>query len=161
MVRKLVAMYLVTVTLAGPSICCCRVSRFFSQSHHQSCHPASAHGSGPQSGCCCHCHRANLSVENESSETRCCGEGGQPQPTKSRCPCGKHSDQIFAVSNDNEGGSGFIERDLNCFPPKQFHGGLMSANQIHFLSESGIGFGWDQRFLGANDLLYAHHILRC
>jgi hypothetical protein len=150
MLRIALAAYLSAVTLAGPWLCCCTGLRVLA-SLLPGLTTAAEQEAGKLPACCQH-HVSSKTAVPEPGE----------QPPDPDCPCHKHQERVAAVPPAQATPADGLARD------DAAAGGWM-------LVAVPVAAGWvascgghrdsdlqvDLPFLSAQDLLRAHHLMRC
>ncbi len=141
MFRRVITSYLIAMTLAGPGLCCCTVSRVFGRDcEHACCRPATK----PDSGSCCHSHPAK-----------------RPPTTPDECPCRKYYEQQLVVP-DNEASPpsdalGVRNRPVSLDSMAAVIGSPLSASDRNQLSRRVLV----SPYPSSSDLLRALSVMRC
>lgn len=151
MVRIGLSLYLMFSALAGPWLCCCateRLTALFAPPTKKTSHV----------GCCGH-HAATGSQKQRTPEQR---PGNNDKPGRQSCPCQEDgSRQALLASPDSE-----VAREFQSRHSLQGPIGFLSLvpTALSLLSEGDRqtdGEGILLHFLSAQDILRAHHKLRC
>ncbi len=158
MVRRLVAICMTFVLVAGPSLCCCTTLPAA-----QLPQPAPGSVSSERTPpCCCKDH---CPAKSEAGSVTPQGIGGQPQhdlqPDKHQCPCKeKGSKQTFDKATPSLVSALETVRHLTATLPFVFVT-LTSADAVDSDLDSGGGSSPPGHRLTSWRLLQAHHMLRC
>jgi hypothetical protein len=149
MFRRLLALYLLLVTAAGPNLCCCSLTHLVA--------------AGPERASCCNdadslppcCRKATDQGPPVTSEqTPSKPSRGAP----AECPCHKQGTKPVTVAKNELG-----LQDRAHFGPDFL---LLSLDRVdnvfqHSSPILNLSLRSSALFLSAEDLLYAHHQLRC
>lgn len=149
MLRTVVTIYLSLATLAGPAVCCCSVFRFATPA--SAAHPVRP-PSNDESGGCPHCHKHAAPTPPDTPTKE------PDRPRSPDCPCRSHAAQPAVPQAEAE--LGVVLTSVLSFAdlvPAEIAAtwiavapDLLPASQLALLP-----------FLTAQDLLRAHHLLRC
>lgn len=150
MARGLLAIYLMLVTAAGPSLCCCSVFNLIARSpdHSSCCHEANT----PPP--CCQSPTDTTSINPD--------EQNEKQPTKDapgECPCRKQNAKSVTLEKQHS-------LDLHEAVRFGLNYLLSHLDNVQGVSQTItlVGTQSDRspaHFLTAEDLLNTHHQLRC
>ena len=152
MVRIGLSLYLMCSALAGPWLCCCtteRLSALFASPTKKTSHV----------GCCGHHQAATGSQKHRAPQQR---PGQQEQPGSPSCPCQEDgSRQVALVSLDSEVAQQLQSRQIPQ-GPVELVAVISTALCLSAKGDRQIsGQGILMPFLTAQDILCAHHNLRC
>lgn len=162
MYRTVVAMYLVFATAAGPLLCCCASGRgvkaMLSLMATRSAtpgHPAS----------CCHAVtlRADSTDRDQSSTAKHTpGQKQERLPGSPPCPCREHG-PAGDVAHPPNGAETLRWADSSLAEWASTFNGLVPQSPLllGLPALTSNAEGGPSHFLAAQDLLHAHHILRC
>jgi hypothetical protein len=142
------AIYLCLAQLAGPWFCCCAALRLTAVVSE----PAADQTNESKAPCCCCCP---IPEDKETSV----GEGvpTRPEPAPLDCPCHKRQSSqpaIFAEQAPKAVGS-FLEAGLLPVAASGFCTLISESQPCHAATAAMFPF------LNAQDMLRAHHLLRC
>lgn len=147
--------YLMLVTLAGPSWCCCSATRLFALLAHppQGERPQPAHS---RHSCC---HSQSHPTEGHSQGLPGNGHQKSEGPACPCCPCSQHcSDPVISLPADPESaGYGLTFRLNTCQDLVETVAALPTVDGATQASRECP----PSPFLSARDILRALHILRC
>lgn len=179
MLRRVVAIYFVLVTAAGPNLCCCSLTHVFARPHDEktpSCCTSASAGEAPRE------RQADRREKGNHTEKPCCpccdkasepapGDGerahhpsqeqdrprGKSHPQKPGCPCRDEVARPALLARAVETADHFQAVSFLTSPPlPTTSGAFSSVNGVAALpGEPG------PSFLTAGDLLHVHHQLRC
>lgn len=146
MFRTAVTIYLSLATLVGPAVCCCSVPPLAAPvSATQPVRPSSSDDSGG----CPHCRKHPAPATPDTPAN------GPDRPCKPECPCRSHAAQPALIQTDSDLG-GVLSTPLSAVAlfPHPHQAGVDNGGRAD-APVTGVPF------LTAQDLLRAHHLLRC
>lgn len=145
MLRLLLTYQLIVAVAAGPLLCCCTAGRLLARATA----PVPVSASNTHS-CCSHKHHSP--TPNPSGRT--------PAPAKApgKCPCKDGTETPQAVPAE------FTAVDVSTFlqtVPLDALSPLVIASGSSCPSQCDSAWGWNSALPSTDDLLFAHHNLRC
>jgi hypothetical protein len=161
MMRIGLSVYLILVTLAGPALCCCSLrglTKFATQPADRAGRQTSAEpppATPPEDGGCCCCHHQKPAPTPKPPKS---DDPPLRQPTDP-CPCRHHASQPALPSSQADSAAPWLFSPvflaLLSFAPVALAGSVADGLTGAAVSSAG------RPFLTAQDMLRAHHLLRC